>query len=235
MPFEIVRNDIVNMKVDAIVNTANPRPEIGYGVDMAIHKRAGSQLLQVRKLVGNIAVGEVAITPAFNLDAKFVIHAVGPVWRGGMESEEVLLRQCYDKALMTAWKSKCESIAFPLISAGNYGFPKRKALQIAVSSFSDFLLEHDMQIYLVVFQKEELELSEKLFKDVQSFIDENYVIEQFLDEYEIVSVADLYEIVHIAPTAANFKYGWDNLRNARIDKTSGGFTLKLPRPKYISN
>ena len=179
MPFEIVRNDITNMQVDAIVNTANPRPVIGLGVDSAIHEKAGPQLLETRQKIGNIDCGNAAITPAFDLDAKYVIHAVGPVWEGGSYGEETLLRNCYDNSLQLALEHGCQSIAFPLISTGNYGFPKDKALQIAISAFSAFLMEHEMLIYLVVFGHKAFQLSEQLFQGVTSYIDENYV-----DSYE---------------------------------------------------
>ena len=175
MPFEIVRNDITAMAVDAIVNTANPRPVIGLGVDSMIHEKAGPNLLQARQKIGSIDMGSAAITPAFNLHAKYVIHTVGPVWDGGSYGEENLLRSCYDNSLKLAVEHNCQSIAFPLISTGNYGFPKDKALQIAISAFSSFLLEHEMQIYLVVFDRKAFKLSEKLFQDVASYIDQNYV------------------------------------------------------------
>ena len=175
MPFEIVRNDITNMRVDAIVNTANPRPVVGAGTDAMIHQKAGPGLLEARRRIGNIPVGCAAITPAYQLDAKFVIHTVGPVWEGGGHGEEALLRSCYDNSLKLALEQGCRSVAFPLISSGNYGFPKDKALQIAVSAFSAFLLEQEMQIYLVVFDRTAFRLSEKLFQSVASYIDENYV------------------------------------------------------------
>ena len=175
MPFEIVRNDITNMCVDAIVNTANPNPVIGWGTDSRIHEKAGWRLLRARKKIGAIAVGSAAITPAFGLDAKYVIHTVGPVWRGGAFGEETLLRSCYENSLKLALQHGCQSVAFPLISTGNYGFPKDKALQIAISAFSSFLLEHEMAIYLVVFDRAAFQLSEKLFQSVASYIDENYV------------------------------------------------------------
>ena len=175
MPFEIVRNDIVNMHVDAIVNTANPRPVIGLGVDSTIHEKAGPALLAARQEIGDISCGCAAITPAFGLDAKYVIHTVGPVWDGGRCGEETLLRNCYDNSLKLALAHGCESIAFPLISTGHYGFPKDKALQIAISAFSEFLLEHEMQIYLVVFDRKAFKLSEQLFQGVASYIDQNYV------------------------------------------------------------
>ena len=175
MPFEIIRNDIVNMKADAIVNTANPRPVVGSGTDTAIHTKAGPQLLEARKKIGNIPAGSSAITGAYGLDAKYVIHTVGPVWRGGFFGEANRLRSCYDSALKLAVEHGCRSVAFPLISTGNYGFPKDKALQIAISAFSEFLLEQDMQIYLVVFDRTSFRLSEQLFRDVDSFVDEHYV------------------------------------------------------------
>ena len=177
MPFTIVRNDITNMQADAIVNTANPKPVAGAGTDTAIHKKAGPDLLAARQKIGNIAVGCAAITPAFALTAKYVIHTVGPVWNGGGYGEEELLRSCYDNSLKLAVENNCKSIAFPLISTGNYGFPKDKALQIAISVFSEFLLVQEMDIFLVVFDKTSFRLSEKLFQSVASYIDENYVDE----------------------------------------------------------
>ena len=183
MPFEIVRNDIVNMRVDAIVNTANPRPEIGSGTDTAIHQAAGPQLLEARKQIGHIAVGDAVMTPGFHLHAHFVIHTVGPVWRGGLFGEAKKLRRCYDTALELAQKRGCRSIAFPLISTGNYGFPKEKALQIAIAAFSEFLARHEMQIYLVVFNREAFRLSEQLVSQVASYIDEHYVETKIRKEY----------------------------------------------------
>ena len=175
MPFEIVRNDITKMSVDAIVNTANPRPVIGAGTDSSIHEAAGPGLLAARQRIGSIEAGHAAITPAYQLDAKYVIHTVGPVWLGGDHDEEMLLRSCYEHSLSLAVEHGCRSIAFPLISTGNYGFPKDKALQIAISAFSAFLLEHELQIYLVVFDRDSFKLSEKLFQSVASYIDEYYV------------------------------------------------------------
>ena len=183
MPFQIVRNDITAMQADAIVNTANPRPLIGAGTDAAIHQKAGPALLEARKAIGPIRPGTGAITPGFGLDAKYVIHTVGPVWRGGLFGEAKLLRSCYESALALAWENGCGSIAFPLISSGNYGFPKDKALAIAIQACSDFLLTRDMDIFLVVWDKDSFRLSEKLFRDVASYIDEHYIARQSLREY----------------------------------------------------
>lgn len=219
MPFEIVRNDIVNMQVDAIVNTANPKPIIGNGCDAGIHKKAGPDLLQARKKVGAIGVGQVAITPGFDLDAEYVLHAVGPIWQDGAHNEEKLLRQCYDKALSLAWEYKCESIAFPLLSAGNHGFPKPLALQIAIAAFSSFLMEHEMQIYLVVFSDDAFALSEKLFHSVASYIDENYILDKKLDEYGVVDKhdvreAELMQIRRALERQRNLRYQQESLADA---------------------
>ena len=175
VPFEIIRNDITNMRVDAIVNSANPRPIVGRGTDSSIHEKAGPELLEARKKIGPISVGHAAITPAYRLAAKYVIHTVGPVWDGGSYGEEGLLRSCYDRSLELALAHGCQSVAFPLIATNNYGFPKDKALQIAVAAFSEFLLEHEMQIYLVVFDRSAYRLSEKLVSSIASYIDDRYV------------------------------------------------------------
>ena len=177
MPFEIVRNDITKMQVDAIVNAASRYPQVNAGVDAAIHKKAGPSLLEARKKIGYIPPGTAAITPAFDLGAEYVIHAATPIWRDGLHGEPKLLRQAYDLCLDLAVKNHCDSIAFPLLASGNHGFPKSKALQVAISAFSEFLLEHEMQIYLVVFSKDSVQLSEKLVHNVACYIDENYVAE----------------------------------------------------------
>ena len=194
MPFQVVRNDIVNMQVDAIVNTANPRPVIGYGTDAGIHQKAGPKLLEARQKIGNIPVGEAAITPGFALCAKYVIHTVGPVWRGGGHAEEALLRSCYEKSLHLAKKHRCTSIAFPLISGGNHGFPKDIALQTAIRVISSFLLHNEMQIYLVVFSRDAFRLSEQLFQGVASFIDEHYVREATWKQYGVADKCAVREM-----------------------------------------
>jgi len=185
MPLEIVRNDIVNMQMDAIVNTTNSQPEIGAGVDSDIHQRAGQRLLTARKRIGRLPVGSAAITSGYDLDAKYVIHTVCPTWRGGNHREATLLRKCYTRSLELARHRLCHSIAFPLMSAGNHGFPKDLALEIAVSTISAFLKKHEMQVYLVVFDRDAWKLSEKLFQAVSSFIDETYVREKTISQYGI--------------------------------------------------
>lgn len=184
MPFQIIRNDITKVKADVIVNTANPKPFIGGGTDTAIYNVAGAdKMLAERKKIGNIAVGDAAYTPAFDLDAKYVIHTVGPYWQGGEKGERDLLRSCYEKSLEIADKLKCKSIAFPLISTGVYAFPKDEALQIALSEIQKFLLSHDMTVTIVVFDKDSFELTGKLFAGIDEYIDEHYVVDAIDSEY----------------------------------------------------
>lgn len=189
MPFQIIRNDITRVSCDAIVNTANPHPVIGSGTDSAIHETAGPRLLQARRQIGQIHPGHSAITPGYDLPAKYVIHTVGPVWRGGLLGEARRLRSCYDSALALALDFGCRSIAFPLLSTGAYGFPKEKALSIAIQAFHDFLLEHEMDICLVVFDRESFRISETLHRDIVSYIDEHYAEEKVREEYDL-SVAE---------------------------------------------
>lgn len=186
MPFQIIRNDITKVKADAIVNTANPKPIIGAGTDAAIYEAAGEKkLLAERKKIGSIARGDIAITPAFDLKAKYIIHAVGPVWNGGDKGEFDILRSCYQKSLNKASELGCKSIAFPLLATGVYHFPKAEALQIAMNEISRFLMREDidMNVKLVVFDDKAFRLSENLFFQVESFIDDEEVIRVHKQEY----------------------------------------------------
>lgn len=184
MAFQIIRNDIIKVHADAIVNTANPDVWIGEGVDSAIYQAAGEEeLLAARKQIGELPEGTVGVTPGFRLNAKYIIHASGPWWDGGDRGEKELLRACYDKSLQEASKLGCESIAFPLLSTGTYGFPREESLRIAMDSFSRFLEYHDMEIFLVVFDKESVSASGKLFKGLREYVDENYVNGVLEDEY----------------------------------------------------
>ena len=186
MPFKIVRNDITKVKADVIVNTANPEPICASGTDCAIYDAAGrEQLLAERKQIGRIARGEIAVTGAYSLNAKYIIHTVGPVWKDGKQHEFDILESCYRKSLQKAVALKCESIAFPLISTGVYGFPKDKALQIAVSVFSEFLMENDIQIVLVVFDKRSFQLSSQIVGEIDSYIDANYLADRHRREYSV--------------------------------------------------
>ncbi|WP_026515231.1 macro domain-containing protein [Butyrivibrio sp. LB2008] len=184
MPFQIIRNDITKVKADAIVNTANPEVAVGSGVDTAIYEAAGrDKLFSAREKIGPIARGDVVITPAFNLNAKYIIHAVGCPWEGGDKGEAALLRRCYDKALALAAKKRCKSVAFPVMATGSYGFPQKVGMEVAVAAFTAFLEEHDMEIYLVVFDGETVKVSGELGEEVRSFIDDEYVAGAFDHEY----------------------------------------------------
>ncbi len=176
MPFQIIRNDITKVKADAIVNTANPEPTCAGGTDAAIYEAAGKrELLRERKKIGCILPGEVAVTPAYKLPAKYIIHTVGPMWDGGDKGELETLRSCYEKSLMKAKELKCKSLAFPLISTGVYGFPKDKALQIAMATMEAFLMENSMKVILVVFDKKAFELSGNVVENIREYVDSNYV------------------------------------------------------------
>ena len=188
MPFKIVRNDITRVKADVIVNTANPNPICASGTDLAIYEAAGKEkLLAERANIGKIARGDIAVTGAYSLNAKYIIHTVGPVWTDGLNHEFEILEDCYRKSLQKALELKCDSIAFPLISTGVYGFPKDKALQIAVSVFSQFLTENEIEIILVVFDKRSFQLSGQIVGDIDSYIDANYVKKSHRKEYPVRS------------------------------------------------
>ena len=186
MAFRIVRNDITKVKADAIVNSANPEPIYADGMDRAIYEAAGAELLLAeRTRIGRLNIGQAAPTPAFALPARYVIHAVGPVWEDGSRGEIDSLRQCYLNSLEVAVELGCESVAFPLISTGVYGFPKDEALKVAVSVFSEFLMEHEMKIILVVFDSESFVLSGKVFDEIDEFIEEKTVEARQKEEYGV--------------------------------------------------
>ncbi|AZU62286.1 macro domain-containing protein [Neobacillus mesonae] len=194
MPLEIVRHDLTKMKVDAIVNAANNALKMGSGVCGAIFQAAGArQLQEACDQIGECNTGEAVITDGFDLDAKYIIHTPGPIWQGGSHQEAAMLKSSYWNSLELAKNHQCESIAFPFISTGIYSYPKEEALQIAVSTISSFLMKHDMQVYLVVFDKKAFGISQKLFTSIHQYIDEHYVneVETFFQRNRIEEIRDV--------------------------------------------
>ena len=178
MPLEIIRNDITRVIADAIVNPTNEKLDGDGGTDLEIHKAAGPLLAEECKSLGVLPVGQARITKGYDLPARYVIHTAGPVWRGGNSGEEGFLRDCYRNSLELAKEKGLESIAFPLISSGSFGYPKDRALGTAISAIGNFLLEHDMTVYLVVYDKQSFMLSSKLYSSITQYIDERYVEEK---------------------------------------------------------
>ena len=208
MPLQIVRNDITKMRVDAIVNAANESLLGGGGVDGAIHRAAGPALLAECRALHGCKTGQAKITKGYRLPAKFVIHTVGPVWKGGGHRERELLVSAYRSALELALEHGCETVAFPLISSGVLGYPKDQALKAAVDTIGDFLLRHDMTVYLVIFDKAAYTIGGKLFSEIASYIDDRYVeahtdsdMEQRRRQLRVLASAPMAE-AQAAPAAA---------------------------------
>ena len=176
MPFTIVRDDITKMNVDAIVNASNTNLLSGGGVCGAIFKAAGAfELRSACSKFAPIMTGAAIITPGFKLPAKYIIHAAGPIYKDGYHGEADQLRMAYTNSLKRAVENNCESVAFPLISSGTYGYPRDEAIHIATTTIRGFIAEHDINVILVVFDKETFTVSKDLFGRVASYIDEHYV------------------------------------------------------------
>ena len=184
MPFQIIRNDITKMQLDAIVNPANPIPGYAAGIDSAVYKAAGEEkLLRRRQEIGAIAPGSSFITDGYNLPAKYIIHTVGTAWQGGNSDEEIIIRKCYRSIFKLAIEHHILSLAIPLLASGSYGFPKGIALRIALSEIESFMSENDIELYLVVFDEKSYSLSTELYGDIDEYINKHYVEEKISEEY----------------------------------------------------
>ena len=208
MPFEIIRNDITRMAVDAIVNSAHPTPDVGGGVDAAIHAAAGPELLEAYRNHGPLIRGTAFLSPGFGLPAKHVIHTVGPVWEDGTRGEAMILRSCYESCLRIAAEAKFESVAFPLISAGVFGFPREEALTVAIAAISAFVLKVDMTVYLVVFDRASFALSERLVAKVESYVTD----------------------VEIRRSVQELRIQYDRAPHFHDERVSTRNNLRMPRP-----
>lgn len=244
MSLEIIRNDITKVHADAIVNAANSSLLGGGGVDGAIHLAAGPELLEECRNLGGCEVGKAKITKGYKLPAKYVIHTVGPIWNGGKSNEEKLLTDCYKNSLALAKDYNIESIAFPLISSGAYGYPKDKAFKIAISVIGDFLLSNEMTVFLVVYDKSAFILSEKLFSFIKQYIDDNYIEEQPLnrigrqiEEFRIREKS-LYESVYPSMEAPVYvekdKSSLEELVN-QMDETFSKMLMRLIDEKGMTD
>jgi len=244
MPLEIIRNDITKVHADAIVNAAKSSLLGGGGIDGSIHHAAGPELLEECRTLGGCETGQAKITKGYNLPAKYVIHTVGPVWYGGKNNEKKLLEDCYKNSLELAKAYKLESIAFPLISSGIFGYPKDKVLKIAISVIGDFLLTNEMTVYLVVYNKEAFVLSKKLFSSIRQYIDDKYIEERShrdryrseqMNESRVVSSEDIaFSYTSEYAPEVKYKRSLDDVIN-NIDETFSQLLLRLIDEKRMTD
>lgn len=186
MPIKIIRQDITKLKVDAIVNTTNPSLDATGGLDHYIHQLAGKELDVECRRIGKLKVGQACLTSGYKL-CKYIIHTASPVWNIQNKNNEALLKSCYLSSLMLANEYKLKSIAFPLISSGTNQFPKELALQVAMHSIVSFLTDHEMMVYLVVYDRNSYKISSELFDSIEAYIDDYYEDEHMLVCNSIIS------------------------------------------------
>ena len=215
MPLHIIRQDITKIKVDAIVNTTN-QEMVGYsGVDFAVHTTAGKELDEECARIAPLGLGQAKITRGYGLPCKYVIHTSGPVWRGGLLGESIILRSCYIESLKLAVKNKCRSVAFPLISSGAYGYPKDQVLKFAIQTITEFLFQNELNVYLCVFDKESYSFSQRLFNDIKAFIDDEYVDEREEDDYKDLCGRFLLSECCLAPSVAEPKVSGISIKSLK--------------------
>ncbi len=197
MPVQLIRNDITKMQVDAIVTSSNPQLTPGSGVNGAIHRAAGPALAEECRTLGGCGTGQAKITRGYDLPCRWVIHTVGPVWRSGLYGEEMLLNACYFNSLQLAYRHGVQSIAFPLISAGAYGYPYDRAVKIAMNAIRAFLMdcEDDMQVYLVIYNREAMTVTSQLYKNIEQYIDDAYAEEHALRRRGRMNLPPMHDIL----------------------------------------
>ena len=241
MPFQIIRNDITKMQVDAIVNPANPMPGYAEGIDSAVYKAAGEEkLLRRRQEIGAITPGSSFITDGYNLPAKYIIHTVGTAWQGGNFDEETILRKCYRGIFRLALEHHILSLAIPLLTSGSYGFPKGIALRIALSEIESFMPENDIELYLVVFDEKSYFLSTELYGDIDEYINKHYVEEKISEEYsdsyvrgkssntDPVRVRSVYGLpIGSGFSESNRRKTYDSEKEALDDKADNGIEERI--------
>lgn len=193
MPLQIIRQDITKMQVDAIVNTTNEKM-VGYsGVDLVIHTLAGKGLDEECSRIAPLGLGQAKITGGYNLPCRYVIHTSGPMWLGGASGESIILRSCYVECLKLAVANNCSTVAFPLISSGVYQYPKDQVLKFAVQTIAEFLLEHELTVFICVYDRDSYTFSQKIFSDIQELINDEYVDEHDEDFYDEIECCALCE------------------------------------------